>query len=306
MKRLLISCLLVVPIAAHASYELVLGLQFSGYGLYSRVSRWDGDTGTFLGYFAQNQVRSALSMVANKNNGRCYIYSADGYIFTYNYNTGAYINSFATGGFALGSISLASDGNILIADGTSLRKLNANTGATMITWTLYSGYSPQIVGQGGDGNIYAVDVSGSWLLRHGPAGGAYTAFYGQDAELTGALGHLVSQGSSGILANGLGRRLLTFNLATMTKTSSVDFSSVIGAEMNGAAYGHGTRIFVGGLHTGNVGRLVRYNSLTGDRFVFAEQPNENFVSIATVLAPEPASLVVVGAALAFLVRRRRV
>ncbi len=307
MKKLLTASVLIsVACASRASFELVMAVEYAGSASAGRVHRFDGDTGADLGWFGGSELRAPLSISINQSLGRAYVYTYGGQIWTYNYNTGAYINNFSAGSTGLGTVSVASDGNLLVGSSTSLRKINANTGSTMVTYKMYPFEAPYVTGMGADGNVYVVDSNSSglnWLLQYNPAGGEYVNYYGPDPLLKSVVGQIASVGNSIACAVGTTKRLMMWDMS-LNRTLNLDLSATLGTEVDGVAYGHGARMYVSGLNASG-GSIVRYNRSSGEIVPFVSSTSYNYVSLATVVAPEPTSIAGLGLAVLLLGRRRR-
>jgi len=315
--KLWFSCLAVVAVAAssHASFELVLAAGWDFGAGVSRIDRYDGDTGAYLGNFGAGTIDAPLGLALNKSTGIAYVYGGGGNIWAYNYNTGGYINSWNVGSHGYyGGISLANDGNLLIAQYDGLiRKLNSTTGATMTTYNLFAGAHPTAITQASDGSIFtrcgSIDGNSGGQIQHfAPGATSYDNATFLNASYAGVGGQLQMFGSN-ILAPSMSTHSLNVIPTTLSPGVNIGFSSNLW-EFDGVALGHGQRIYVSGyqsVSSTTSSFIQKYDMVTGTYSpLFAINTNVGYTALATVVAPEPGVFVGLGTGvLALALRRKR-
>lgn len=230
-----------------------------------------------------------------------------GRMFSYNYSTGNYVNTLSLGTInAATQIAPTLDGNLLWADSTTLKKINPDTGATITTFTMPSGFTPENAWQNNDGFIYAVDRTTGRMARFNSTGGSALNQFGPDTDfVTGNARNMATRGSLGVLTNGNKRTMTLMNIgSTITKSSTVSLTGLFSSEVLGASFSHGAKVYLSG-YSGTEGRIYSYDLVTGNTKLVASRASTVFSGSAIVLAPEPGTLAILGLGLLAMKRRRK-
>ncbi len=310
MKRSAILLVALASACAHGSFELVLGADF----LHGRIQRWDGDTGRQFGTFGEGHLStfSISGLGVNVTLGHCYVYDrASRNVFTFNYNTGAYIGNFATTANFYTWLTVAPSGEILLfgSDGAgSTKMLRYSPNGTLIkSYEAYTGQSSYSGVQSSDGNFYTVDAVGGFALQYLPNAVGWTSFNGSDPFFKMGSGQMAVRNGIVYAAASQFRSVRSFvGAAGMAIGTEISFTSNFDTEVTGVGFGHGNNMYVGGYNSGtSEGRVVRYNLVSGKRTLLDPVPGGNIAGIAVIAAPEPGSLVAMAAAGGLLILRRR-
>ncbi len=297
----------VTPLTSQASFEMVLAVDFTN----SLVRRFDGETGASFGTFGGGRMSRASAITINQSLGHAYVYDRQaGRIFTFNYNTGEYLNDFSVAAKPFGWISTASNGDILLGSsessfGPSILSRYTNTGTFVSFWQTYSGQASFGLAEGSDGGIYTIDGNGKFALRYAStSGGSYTDFLG-NSQFSSNGGEVRAHGNRIYAATGSSGKVVSFTAGTLTIGPTYSFNLQLGSELDGLGFGHGNTMYVCGMDASANGKVIRYSLSTGVSTVIASVPGTTLSSMAVVVAPEPSSLLAFGIAGVALMRRRR-
>ncbi len=302
-KTLLFALGLALAVSANASYELLLVADVSN----EVVHRIDPVSKAYFGSFGAGIFKYPKSIAINQSNGRAYVFdSIREKIYTFEYSTGLLLSSFSTAAYrtfatSYGYLSLASNGDILmgLSYGGGFRFNTA--GALVATYNKNAGSAGLTkVIEGNDGAIYGADWVTSKVSRYNAAGGnplqnssTQLAYWDMARTPTSAVG---------LLQNGITKFSLN---SSMTNIQTATFASLGLDSASNLATGHGDVMYVSGA-SGGTARLYRFDSSDLTLIDSAVYPQiASYEALATVIAPEPASLTALLVGPALLLRRRR-
>jgi len=293
LRIILLALLPGVAASSFASFDLVMGLDFTN----RVIRRFDGTTGASLGSFGQGYLGAPGALTINQTLGRAYVYDRpSAQIVVFNYNTGEYIQNWATGGGAFSWLSTDNTGNILLggsdAGGVSILRRYSPTGALLSTYNAPSATDIFGIAQTADGSVWAPSgFSGNkGIYRYNIGGGNFTSF--TPIPTLFAPGGDVRAIGNRVYFVGANQASLSFfsssNPASITTaTFTNQFSTILGVTA-----GHGSIIYLAGLaNGGSESKIVRYNLDTGVvSTVGAGVSGAQYLSVAAVVAPEPATM----------------
>lgn len=299
-RFLLLAFCLGTAQAASASFELAL------IGTNNGINRVDGDTFASLGKFGTTVIGGGvISLAIDKSRNTVYALaqnttkgreSVD--IFALNYNTGEFISSLRLGNTTTSgrSLTVDSQGRVWVASGFGLvRYVPQNNWAfsTSISGSYYGvgAYSDRVVAYDGSSLTSFLEFSGGGFGTFGSvglAGGTSTA----NINMRDGVGLIVT-----------GSTAAKFSIES-GPPSLVQFYGAPGVR-RGLAFGHGNKLL--GTYQDSVnpstGGIYTQDSISGTLFV--DQPLGYYGPIATVVAPEPGTLLAACAGILSLVSRRR-
>lgn len=295
--------------SAHASFDLILVADntgsFSG-PTTSKVHRYDGDTGVYLGYFDAG-LNPIQDLAVNGATNEAFVATANG-VNVYNISTGALKRQIGTGNS--GALKMY-NGELYRASTNQLFRVNQTTGAS----TLIKNWSHAL-------DDFVFTTFGSYVLYNRALGDA------EGFSSSGVAGTSFSSpsfgGSTGRMAmDGLNPNLMYLMGDAPAPNVGIHYSGVTAAGTFSMASSSWTSAFfqsfidIAPSHTGywmygNTGGtnerfLVRMNSgigAGGDHFFKTPQVT-NAGQIAIVLAPEPGSLLAVGIGIAAMLKRKK-
>lgn len=291
----------LISSAAQATFELVLAADETN-GI---VRRYDGDTGAFLGSFGKGHFISPEHIALDPATSIAYVTDkARRSVSKFNYSTGAFLDEFfiATSGLTTTSmpIRLMNDGNVLVGRDTLLYKLNKDTWAT----TGFTSFPNSVLGLAVDAtNTSYVFLSGGGYRKLNSAFGVLVSASGTDT----ATGVGTFVGNELVMPMGPINSIRRMNANTSvypTTLSTMFAGSVISPEA--VANGHGKRIYFTSLDAPNNQTILRRST---SPIEIASQvltiPSVGINGIATVVAPEPGTLLALGAGIGIFVKRKR-
>ena len=314
---LLVGLAVSVPIAAHASFELVM---VADKGTKS-IHRFDGSSGVYLGSFGGGFLSNVESFVINQEEGLAYVGDENlGRIRVFNYNTGVLVRDLTlnVNGF-LQSLGIAANGNLYngysspsqifsptgaALGGSFLFNVAGNTGVAMASASHRSGR--QFVAS------YDANLGPNSALQISPGPSPMVV---KSAEVSNMGNYVVPtqlaiQNDRGIWlsSNGTARTFST-NAAgsTVTFNSFSTMNSLLAGSTFGVGFGHGDALYVSGRNSGNTSGVIMrtiYGS-NANLSTFGAGILQNPGMVQVVVAPEPGTMLAIGAGLAFLSRRRK-
>ncbi len=282
--------------ASHASFELLMAVDF---GL-NQVHRYDPVTGISLGSFGQGMMSGAAKIAINESTGVAYVTNL--YLDSvqmWNYHTGHYLGDFANSVNDPWGIVRLNNGNIVVANGSSVRTYSTSGG-------LISSFGSSGYGLGTDGvNLF---LGENFQIRKVTASGSVLgtiATPGRDNNDIQIRGN-TAYSAAFVGSNRLGR----FSPAGMIGYSETTVSNLdpVG-NMEAIALSHGAIMYLPGRSTaiGNPTVFSRYHSVSNVAIsTFGNLPSTSRITgMAIVLAPEPGTMTAIGLGLVGLLRRRR-
>lgn len=294
---------IVVP--AFASFELVLALDRGNTSVAGRIHRYDGDSGTYLGSFAQGWVNSDSVMAISQANNTVTT-GTNGVIRTFNYNTGEMMNSLNVGGF-LTAMTSTNSGEILfgISGQNYLGRFDpvANTYTTISLPTGQSPNTPAVSFLATNGNTwYFGDAANTRAWRSVNAGATWT-FYSIPSLITPQV-----QNQAMFSGNSWG----DFYISNRSSSnyyydfgSGANPRSIAGfTATTGLAQGHAGKSFIlGATATGSMIQVQDRYQMDGFRFSASQVINPGH--LASVVAPEPGTMAALAVGIAAILRKRR-
>jgi len=305
MKKFVLAVMAVAPCAALASYELLMyGAGSAGY-----VQRIDPVTGADLGRIGESYLQYAGNVILEGNTGNILVSDfATGRILRFNYSTGLFVNSFATGSTAYALTQLA-DGSIVCGtNGTAAIKRFSSTGTLLNSFNVAIAYSFVTLSNGAVLSIGFDNV----LRRMDFATNSFTveplALTGTQAFGAAATGSTFAQ----INLTDIGKVQVAQSkvLGSYTNVASIDLLSPYGNVMvgRGLAFGHGEVLYATARDsTAGKNYLFTWDHNAGTFAFRRELPGspEMSAQMAIVVAPEPASVLVLAGGMLAVLRFRR-
>ena len=311
MRHLTLIAALLASSSAMASFDLVM---VADRGTKS-VHRFDGNTGLYLGSFGAGFLQNPMSMALDQANNRVFVADQVGAgtgagsvqvrIWSFNYNTGSYLNSFSTA-FTYINPQIA-------YQPTSNRVFVGHDGGIADSYSAASGsFGPGInwlapqsaLATAENGDVWA--ANGTIVQRFSGSTANYTM--ASPVSNTSGLGQRQMAISNGRILTAGGTSFSTFSTTlSTTAANSLTTTATSYSQLSGAAFGHGNLAYITGSKTTTTGAISRI--LYNERLVLSEfgggvlqEPR----SMVVVVAPEPGSMIALGAGLVALLRKRKI
>ena len=312
---------LLLAVPATASFELVM---VADRGTKS-VHRFDGNTGLYLGAFGSGYLQNPLSMALDQAGNRVFV--ADGItsdgstaptqvrVWEFNYNTGEYINSFATGnsGFTFTylnpQIAYRNDTVAVGFDGRLADMFSTATGLFQVTTAFQSGTNPDGLAFDASGKIWTPE--GGTFIQSSLPGGVPTRYtLSSSFAASSVVKQTAISGNRLMGAGGLSWSRLDISTLNSSITNPLTtYTEPTGVTTtNGCGFGHGDIAYTTGTGSiaGGSAYVSRYLYSSGTRLQsFGSGNLVDPRAMAIVVAPEPGSLLALGGALTVLMKRRR-
>jgi len=304
MKKIFALCLGALCTPVFASYELLLVVD----QLSDSIRRYDPVTGASLGSFGGLQLTNPQSIAIIPGTSECVVTDpVSDTLNRFNYSTGQPISSvgisnslgvspvvhaFTDGTFLLWSFS-GSVAQRISAGGTLLNTFSVPAGAT----------SMSAAGVGPSNEVYIAWNGTNRIQRYASNG----ALQGQSAVFAGSFGagaQMSVAGNYGYLTSS-SNRVTKFTIGNpATALENVPFPA--GEFTYGTARGHGDLTYFSGVDNADNAQIWIYDGATKHRHgQFSLGAGVIPVSMATVVAPEPTTMLVLSGGLAILLRRRK-
>ncbi len=313
MKRIAVFALATACLhAAHASYELLL---VSDSATRS-VHRFDAVTGAYFGSFGNGYLTGAMDVAVNKNNGLAYVRENPNTIRVFNYSTGLPGPKLGIPGQ---DVDVAGDGSLVVWESTGSIAHFTASGSFIERWTAPSGTTYNGVAALDDNYVstfaYTGAVQNTLTFKFGQSAvfeNLASSGYGTTARTVGG-----AKGHAGIITNDAAGGPLTDWLHTNGngnfQTFGYTYVNTVMKTITGNAVGHDAWGYACGTWASDStkGIIVRTDSYALSGTVYSSFGNGVLVSptgMASVIAPEPSSLVafgVVGLVAAARLRRYR-
>ena len=298
--------------AALASFEMLLVADNGANTTATRrIHRFDPDTGVYLGAFG-NFSTDIKSMTIRQARNEA-IVTAGANIFVFDYNTGALKQDFSSTTFT--DIAFSQDDNYFfgVTGGSVIwRTTTAAMDAGSFSISAF-------VSEGATVQITSIATTSAGLLITGQNRGGSPFEYSYNG-VSGGVGTLSTTYTAGVtfgaaenLPGGGAIQAYSFGgVGRAVRYSSGGFSG--GA--NFAASGIGTATAVAAAHTGGFivgidavtptqGLITRFTSPGAEMQSFGGSVLRKPVAMASVLAPEPGTMIALGAGVVALLRRRK-
>lgn len=307
MKRALVVSLALLSASSFASFELGI-ITDANTGFH----RFDMERGIYLGSFGAGFSADAFATWAHQPTSTFYSMSGNG-IRKWNYSTGEYlgvVNFGASSSYATND----AQGNFYTVNGTNTINVY-NLNGTDSTITAPSGVSARWVLHQ-EGSLFIGDsANGGRILKSTASPSIWTIVASGlgAAAMSATLRHAVSLRLPG--AAGMEKSIYAHDTTATDRyyafdsTSTYQFSSTLGltsiTQRRGAALGHYGTYFTGiTAVAGQIGvNYIDEFGLIGRTFTSTALSNPQGMTV--VLAPEPGTIVAIGAGLAFLAKRRK-
>jgi hypothetical protein len=299
-RFLLLALCLGATHAASASFELAL------IGTNNGINRVDGDTFASLGKFGTTVIGGGvISLAIDKGRNTVYALaqnttkgreSVD--IFALNYNTGEFISSLRLGNTTTSGRSLTVDefGRVWVASGFGLtRYLPQNN------WAVSASIAGNFYGVG-TATSRVVFYDGSVLRTYlEPSAGVFQNLGSVALSGAASTSNINMRDGTGLIVSGT--TAARFNIDAGAPTI-LQFYGAPGTK-KGLAFGHGNKLL--GTYqdtvTPTTGGIYTQDGTSGT--LFTEALTGYYGPIATVVAPEPGTLLAASAGILALVSRRR-
>lgn len=293
-----------ISACSFASFELLLALDYQN----STIHRYDGTTGASLGTFGSSRLVNPSAMAVDVSTNTVSVFSATNTITVFNYNTGVVVNEFThnAGGFA--TMCPGPAGSFLIGsflNPGNVVRYNALTGTIQASYFSPVNSSVRAMGYNPDGSVYIYYTATGEVSRYNPAGGVRTnAVAGPGAELSDSR-QMTFMGSSAVVSLGSGKGYRKFIYGTNAWTAGTSVESSNLSFGYGLTRGHGSQVFLAGYNATN-GLIEGYDLISGTHRQTITGPNGSFfVAMASVVAPEPTTLLALGVGSLLVLRRKR-
>lgn len=309
VKVAVILTVLAMANGALASYDLLLVADTGDATQSTRVHRYDATTGRYLGFFAERSPVRIRSVAAMRDSGRAFVLDETGGIRSFDYSTGISIRTVVPSSLFT---NLVTFNNRLFAYSSSVyAEVNPDTGSVSSSSVLGGRLRAMVISR--SGIMYravAANTSTQWFrgavstsesVPVGPAMGA--DFFGTQIAQAAVIDDPVE--ARFLVGPSLESDFTVFNSVTNSSTTW-GFDAFISNNL-GYSYGHDTLYVTGSLKTDPAQKRIAAieSRLIGPGALFGGPELRNPVALASVVAPEPGTLLALGAGLAFLARRRR-
>lgn len=299
--------LIGLPVLSSASFDLAL---ISDSGTDS-IQRYDPISGTYLGSFGGGILVDPKGVVVNQAQNRAFVLDATARISTWDYNTGEFISSFNLVGIAT-YMNANSDGTLNIALADRVRRITQG-GAFLTEYVRNGTFGVQQGIVGGDGFFYMSTRTGdSPRLERFTASGTFLA------GVTWVADRVLSVPTSGTPSGSVYNAINAFEYggSMSIEYDHLDFgpsgvmftNTTVLSNPSGIAPGHAGMTYIAGKirATPTQGGVLRFDRTTGViGTAFGQATLQNPTGIATVVAPEPGTMIALGIGIGALLRKRK-
>lgn len=304
MPKLALLALVAIPFSANASFEMML-IADNGSGLgQSHIKRFDPENGVLLGEFGRGQMGEITGVALDQARGRLFVAETTGTyaaINEFDYSTGAKVRVFFNplpfkfrGMFIDNGFLYGFDNYTAYSD---LYRFNLSTGAGIrvddiaIANLRDATISNGLVKVAGSGGISSFSLSSTFAITTDIAGDFSAVTTGRWFDNSGAVNGVIAARTTG--------SLIQFGaLGTFTASGT----KIAVAQSHNDVYS----LYNASPGVFNVSRHGNWNPYPNyTNTVLANGYLTNPVDMAIVVAPEPGSMIALGAGVLALVRRRK-
>ncbi len=291
-----------------ASFELLCVLDATD----KVVHRYDSETGVYLGNFGGGYIQNPISMVLDQASNSVYVLqnkvTGDNfdYVTRLDYNTGAFLGVVSFQQPNALAIGLTNDGRFITSVfGADVDRMTAagayngwvGNGSAGVT----AGYSGMDMDD--NGRLWALNTNGVIYGWNNP----FSVFNASPIYSLGGpgpqavRGQLTTRGDLLLAAN-----QTSFSYATLAPGGGFFATSGVinGLNNTGVAIGHNRIMYVSGT-SGGLGFVQRWDQFGNFNGSFGDGQLNNPIAMGVVIAPEPGTMLALGAGIAALLRRRK-
>ncbi len=293
--------------SAFASFELLTVLDATD----KVIHRYDSETGVYLGNFGGGYIQNPISMVLDQASNSVFVLQdrpggGFDYVTRLDYNTGAFLGVVNFQQPNARAIGLTNDGRFIASVlGSDIDRFtsagvfngwisNLSPGVTSGYWGMDTDDNGRLWALNSNGVIYGWDNPFA-------ANGALPS-YSLGAPGTFAVrGQLTTRGDLLLAAN-----TTAFSYATLAPSGGFFSTSGVinGLNNTGVAIGHNQMMYVSGT-SGALGLVQRWDRFGNFNGSFGDGQLNNPIAMGVVIAPEPGTMLALGAGIAVLLRRRK-
>lgn len=295
-----ISLVLFAAVAAGAQASFELGLLVTSGS--NSILRVDPENRLVMGSFGASRLLNPRAVVIDQSNSEALVlneYSSTvARITVFNYNTGSFVREFGLGFTTnFNDLERTENGDLLVPNGNSIRRFS-RTGTPIRTYTSAGSNFQSVSYSQAYGEVYGHDFNtGGGVVFNAPNG----TFEG-----------VLLSGNSVRGANASANFSATFGGDTQVLRKfdhvSLSWASTSTTEMNfiqSTSFGHGNTVYAVGVGVAGQSTIVTFDSSLNRLSSAWNIPGTGILSMATVLAPEPGSIIALGIGALFLSRRKR-
>lgn len=315
MKFFAFLAVLAGTASVNATFEMLLVADAgNGTGGTSRVHRIDGTTGAYLGSFGGGFLNGARGIDIDQSTGRAYVHEVSGGIQVFNYNTGVYFGRLDTstffdryGVFSNGSVYMTGGGLEITNVATGARNTLSTPNGELVVWVAKHSATELIVKTGTtQAMLYRFNTATQTFKESSSAFNDGSTGFFADAEFLPSVGSPSSRSIfAGLSLSGDIREYQLDAVGNFLSASSIASSYL--ERCFGVAKGHAGFFTCGQLATdATKGGITYFDNFRTERQGYTYSNMYAPRGMASVIAPEPGSMMVLGlGVLACLCKRRK-